>query len=54
MPWHLEEIPGSKPKRFFVVTDSTKRKHSKEGLPLATAKKQLAALHIHVKEKDKK
>jgi hypothetical protein len=54
MPWHLEEIPGSNPKRFFVVTDSTKRKHSKEGLTLAMAKKQLAALHINVKDERKK
>jgi hypothetical protein len=54
MPWHLEEIPGSKPKRFFVVTDSTKRKHSKEGLPLGTAKKQLIALQINVRDDRKK
>lgn len=51
MPWHIQLVSGSKPPRYFVVTDSTGRKHSKEPLTLAMAKKQLAALHIHVNEK---
>ena len=51
MPWHLEKIAGSKPARYFVVTTSTGRKHSTEGMPLSRAKKQLAALHIHADSK---
>ena len=53
MPWHIQLVPGSKPARYFVVTDSTGRKHSNEPLTLQKAKKQLAALHIHVDEKKK-
>jgi len=53
MPWHIQLLHGSKPARYFVVTDSTGRKHSKEPLTLATAKKQLAALQIHVDDKKK-
>ena len=51
MPWHIEKVPGSKPARYFVVTTSTGRKHSNEGIPLARAKKQLAALEIHADKK---
>lgn len=45
MPWHIMK-EGAK---YFVVTNSTGRKHSKEGLSLAMAKKQLAALEINTK-----
>ena len=45
MPWHIKK----EGKKYFVVTTSTGRKHSKEGLSLATAKKQLAALEINAK-----
>jgi hypothetical protein len=50
MPWRIEEVPGSKPKKYFVKTISTGRKHSLEPLTLAKAKKQLAALEINVKD----
>jgi hypothetical protein len=51
MPWHISEVSGSKPKRYFVITDSTGRKHSNEPMTLQAAKKQLAALHIHADKK---
>jgi hypothetical protein len=51
MPWHIEEVPGTKPKKYFVKTTSTGRKHSNDPLTLSKAKKQLAALEINVKEK---
>ena len=51
MPWHIQLVHGSKPARYFVVTDSTGRKHSKEPLSLQMAKKQLAALQINVDKK---
>jgi len=47
------ELHSTSPKRFFVVTTSTGRKHSKEPLSHAMAKKQLAALHIHADDKKK-
>ena len=50
MPYKIVEVPGSKPKRYFVETISTKRRHSKEPLTLPMAKKQLAALEINTKE----
>jgi len=53
MPWHIQMVSGSKPPRYFVVTNSTGRKHSKEPLTLPMAKKQLAALEIHIDEKKK-
>jgi hypothetical protein len=43
MPWQIVKSG----KKYFVETISTKRKHSKEGLSLAMAKKQLAALEIN-------
>jgi len=50
MPWSLKQSDGG----WFVVTDSTGRKHSKEPLTKAVAKKQLAALHINADKKTKK
>ena len=43
MPWKIKK-EGAK---YFVVTEATGRKHSKAGLSLAMAKKQLAALQIN-------
>ena len=54
MPWHIMEVHSTSPKRYYVVTTSTGRKHSKEPLTHSVAKKQLAALHIHADEKPKK
>jgi len=53
MPWHIHEVNSPSPKRFYVVTTSTGRKHSKEPLTYNMAKKQLAALHIHADDKKK-
>ena len=53
MPWAIKEVPGSKPKKYFVETISTGRKHSEKPLSLMMAKRQLAALHIHADEKKK-
>lgn len=53
MPWHIKEVPGLKPKKYFVETISTGRKHSKEPLSLMMAKKQLASLQINVDNKKK-
>jgi len=50
MPWHIQPVSGSKPARYFVITTATGRKHSKEPLTLAMAKKQLAALNINEKK----
>lgn len=50
MPYHLQESDGG----FYVVTTSTGRKHSKEPLTKAVAKKQMVALHIHADEKKEK
>jgi hypothetical protein len=51
MPYHIMEVQISSPKRYYVVTTTTGRKHSKEPLTLSVAKKQLAALHIHADDK---
>ena len=45
MPWHIMK-EGAK---YFVVTNSTGRKHSKEGLSRKKAIAQLAALEINAK-----
>lgn len=45
MPWRIVKDG----KKYYVETVSTGRKHSKEGLSLAMAKKQLAALEINAK-----
>jgi hypothetical protein len=50
MPWHIVKVSGSSPARYFVETVSTGRKHSKEPLTLAMAKKQLIALTINEKK----
>jgi len=48
MPWHIEK--ASPPaKGYFVVTNSTGRKHSKEPLTKKKALAQLAALEINAK-----
>jgi len=49
MPWHIAR-EGAK---YFVVTTSTGRKHSKEGLSHKKAVAQLAALHINADAKKK-
>ena len=54
MPWHITEIKSASPKRYFVVTTSTGRKHSTMPLTHSMAKKQLAALNIHADDKSKK
>ena len=51
MPYHIKELSIASPKRFFVVTTSTGRHHSKEPLTHSMAKKQLTALHIHADKK---
>jgi hypothetical protein len=47
------EVHSTSPKRYYVVTTSTGRKHSKEPLTHSVAKKQLAALQINA-DKPKK
>jgi hypothetical protein len=54
MPYHIMEVHSTSPKRYYVVTTSTGRKHSKEPLTHSMAKKQLTALHIHAEDKSKK
>lgn len=51
MPYHIKELSIASAKRFFVVTTSTGRHHSKEPLTRSMAKKQLAALQIHADKK---
>ena len=50
MPWHISR-EGDK---YFVITDSTGKKHSKEGMSHKKALAQLAALHIHADSKKEK
>jgi hypothetical protein len=52
MPWHIMETNTKSPKRFFVVTTSSGRKHSAEPLTRVVAKKQLAALEINADKKN--
>ena len=47
MPWLIKKVIGSTPARYFVVTEATGRKHSKEPLTLAKARAQLSALKIN-------
>jgi len=51
MPYHIMEVHSTSPKRYYVVTTSTGRKHSKEPLTHSVAKKQLIALNIHTHDK---
>ena len=51
MPWHLNKSPDGK---ATVVTDASGKKHSNRPIPLAQAKKQLAALHANVDEREAK
>ena len=48
MPYKLQKVRGKE--LYYVVNANTKKKYSKEPMPLAKAKKQLVALHIHTKE----
>lgn len=52
MPYKLKEVPGG----WVVVTEGTGRHHSLHPLSKEMAKKQMAALYVHVKDakKDRK
>jgi hypothetical protein len=47
MPYKLRKAP--KKDLYWVVTKETGKHHSKEPLPLARAKKQLAVLKMHLR-----
>ena len=47
MPYHIVASQGG----YYVENVDTKRRYSLHPLPLATAKKQLAALQIHAPDK---
>jgi len=47
MPYHIVAGHGG----YFVQNKDTKRKYSLHPLPLATAKKQLAALQINAPDR---